>query len=171
MDKKIPVVKIKEFGDTDRILSALEKARFHSIEITFRTDCAYEAIKYASKHYPNLEIGAGTVINKEVRSLTAIKRWLDSNGDPMEPPVGVTSVTVVLYKDGSQTGREVTLDGRPDNNGEERAWEATFNSLDNDGIWNMYIEQAYVRDMIRFGDYAWVKRDNGNMSIKWLGAV
>ncbi|MBQ7995269.1 MAG: bifunctional 4-hydroxy-2-oxoglutarate aldolase/2-dehydro-3-deoxy-phosphogluconate aldolase [Bacilli bacterium] len=65
MDKKIPVVKIKEFGDTDRILSALENARFHSIEITFRTDCAYEAIKYASKHYPNLEIGAGTVINKE----------------------------------------------------------------------------------------------------------
>jgi hypothetical protein len=24
--------------------------------------------------------------------------------------------------------------------------------------------------MIRFGDYAWIKRNNGNMSIKWLGA-
>ena len=79
----------------------------------------------------------GTIINKEVRSLTAIKKWLDSNGNPMEPPVGVTSVTVVLYKDGQSTGREVTLDGRPDKNGEERAWEATFNSLDNDGTYTV----------------------------------
>ena len=34
-------------------------------EITFRTACAAEAIEYAAKNYPDMEIGAGTVINAE----------------------------------------------------------------------------------------------------------
>ena len=34
-------------------------------EITFRTSCAAEAIAYAVKNYPDMEIGAGTVINVE----------------------------------------------------------------------------------------------------------
>ena len=34
-------------------------------EITFRTACAAEAIEYAVKNYPDMEIGAGTVINAE----------------------------------------------------------------------------------------------------------
>ena len=34
-------------------------------EITFRTACAADAIEYAAKNYPDMEIGAGTVINGE----------------------------------------------------------------------------------------------------------
>ena len=65
MAKKIPVVVIKEIEETDKILSALKVDGIDCAEITFRTACAEEAIKYAVKNYPEMEIGAGTVINKE----------------------------------------------------------------------------------------------------------
>ena len=65
MVKKIPVVVIKELEETDKILSALKADGIDCAEITFRTACAEEAIKYAVKNYPEMEIGAGTVINKE----------------------------------------------------------------------------------------------------------
>lgn len=65
MEKFIPVVVIKELGETDRILTALKGVGIHTAEITFRTACAAEAIEYAAKNYPDMEIGAGTVINAE----------------------------------------------------------------------------------------------------------
>ena len=65
MEKYIPVVVIKELGETDKILTALKKSGINCAEITFRTACAKEAIAYASKNYPDMEIGAGTVINAE----------------------------------------------------------------------------------------------------------
>lgn len=37
------------------------------------------------------------------------------------------------------------------------------------GIWEMHIDTAYVEDMMRYGNYAFIKRNNGNMSLKWLG--
>ena len=65
MEKFIPVVVIKELGDTDKILKALKNNGIGCAEITFRTACAAEAIAYAVKNYPDMEIGAGTVINAE----------------------------------------------------------------------------------------------------------
>ena len=65
MERKIPVVVIKELSETDKILTALEKDGIHTAEITFRTACAAEAIAYACKNYPDMNIGAGTVINAE----------------------------------------------------------------------------------------------------------
>ena len=65
MEKFIPVVVIKELGETDKILTALKNNGINCAEITFRTACAREAIEYAVKNYPDMEIGAGTVINKE----------------------------------------------------------------------------------------------------------
>ncbi len=65
MEKFIPVVVIKEIGETDRILKALKNNGINCAEITFRTACAAEAIEYAVKNYPDMEIGAGTVINAE----------------------------------------------------------------------------------------------------------
>ena len=65
MEKFIPVVVIKELGETDTILTALKKSGIHCAEITFRTACAAEAIAYAAKNYPDMEIGAGTVINAQ----------------------------------------------------------------------------------------------------------
>lgn len=63
MERFIPVVVIKELEETDRIMKALKNNDIHCAEITFRTDCAAEAIAYAVKNYPEMEIGAGTVIN------------------------------------------------------------------------------------------------------------
>ena len=65
MDKLIPVVVIKELSQTDKILRALSAYGINCAEITFRTDCAAAAIRYASENYPEMNIGAGTVINKE----------------------------------------------------------------------------------------------------------
>ena len=63
MEKFIPVVVIKEMSETDKILTALKHSGINCAEITFRTACAAEAIEYAVKNYPDMEIGAGTVIN------------------------------------------------------------------------------------------------------------
>ena len=65
MDRFIPVVVIKELSETERILSALEASDIHCAEITFRTACAAEAIALACKKFPNMNVGAGTVINRE----------------------------------------------------------------------------------------------------------
>ena len=65
MQKFIPVVVIKELSETDTILTALKNSDINCAEITFRTACAEQAIEYASKHYPDMEIGAGTVINAD----------------------------------------------------------------------------------------------------------
>ena len=65
MEKFIPVVVIKELSETDKILTALLNFGIHTAEITFRTACAAEAIAYACKHYPDMSIGAGTVINAD----------------------------------------------------------------------------------------------------------
>ena len=62
---KIPVVVIKEINEVDKILPALKNDGIDYAEITFRTACAEEAIKYAVKNYPDMIIGAGTVINSE----------------------------------------------------------------------------------------------------------
>ena len=72
MEKYLPVVVIKELDETDKILSALKNNGIHTAEITFRTACAAEAIAYACKHYPDMCIGAGTVIN-EIQCAEALK--------------------------------------------------------------------------------------------------
>ena len=65
MEKYVPVVVIKELSETDKILTALKNNGIHTAEITFRTACAKEAIAYAVKNYPDMNVGAGTVINAE----------------------------------------------------------------------------------------------------------
>ncbi len=65
MEKFVPVVVIKELSETDKILTALKNHGINCAEITFRTSCAAQAIAYACKNYPEMSIGAGTVINAE----------------------------------------------------------------------------------------------------------
>lgn len=65
MDKYIPVVVIKELHEVDKIFSALKTNDIYCAEITFRTACAAEAIEIACEKYPDMHIGAGTVINAE----------------------------------------------------------------------------------------------------------
>ena len=61
----LPVVVIKELEDTIPTLRALMEGGVPAAEITFRTACAAEAIAQGVKEFPDMHIGAGTVINGE----------------------------------------------------------------------------------------------------------
>lgn len=63
MDKVIPVVVIKNIEDTLPTLKALKDGGINCAEITFRTACAADAIALGVKSFPDMNIGAGTVIN------------------------------------------------------------------------------------------------------------
>ena len=63
--KVIPVVVINDASKTHEMMQALFDGGIPSAEITLRTPCALEAISYASKNFPDMFIGAGTVINAE----------------------------------------------------------------------------------------------------------
>lgn len=65
MDKVIPVVVIKDEKDTVPTLKALKDGGINCAEITFRTACAAEAIAIGVKEFPDMNIGAGTIINLE----------------------------------------------------------------------------------------------------------
>ena len=82
MDKLIPVVVIKQLDETETILSALKNYGINCAEITFRTACAEEAIALAVKKYPDMNVGAGTVINAEQceAALKAGARFIVSPG-------------------------------------------------------------------------------------------
>ncbi len=40
---------------------------------------------------------------------------------------------------------------------------------DAQNIWKLFIDNAQINDMLQFGDFAWIARQNGNMTIKWIG--
>lgn len=61
----IPVVAINKIENTIPLMKALVEGGLPAAEITFRTECAPEAIKLAIETFPDAYIGAGTVINKE----------------------------------------------------------------------------------------------------------
>lgn len=63
MDRVIPVVVIKDINETEKLLSDLRKGGINTAEITFRTACAADAISLGRKLFPDMNIGAGTVIN------------------------------------------------------------------------------------------------------------
>lgn len=61
--KIIPVVTLNDKEETLEKLNALEKGNIHIAEITFRNEFAPKAIEIAIKNFPNMLVGAGTVIN------------------------------------------------------------------------------------------------------------
>ena len=63
--KIVPVVVIKDLEDTVPTLKALSDGGLPVAEITFRTACAKDAIRLACREFPEMLIGAGTVINAE----------------------------------------------------------------------------------------------------------
>ena len=65
--KKTKIVPVVVFNNIDEVLpkmEALVNGGLPCAEITFRTECAAEAIKLAVKNFPTAFIGAGTVINR-----------------------------------------------------------------------------------------------------------
>ena len=108
MDKRIPVVVIKEMSEVDKILSALKNYGINCAEITFRTACAAEAIAYACEKYPEMNIGAGTVINVQQceKALEAGAKFIVSPG--LSPAVAkICKLRGVPYYPGCVTPTEI----------------------------------------------------------------
>ena len=82
MDRVIPVVVIKDVNETEKTLSALRAGGVNCAEITFRTACAAEAISLGTSLFPDMNIGAGTVINEEqaIRAVNAGAKFIVSPG-------------------------------------------------------------------------------------------
>ena len=61
----IPVIKIENAEDAVPLAKALIDGGLPAAEITFRTKCAAEAIKNITEAYPEMLVGAGTVLTTE----------------------------------------------------------------------------------------------------------
>ena len=77
----------------------LQAAGIHCAEITFRTACAEEAIRLAVKKFPDMHIGAGTVINAEQcrKAVDAGARFIVSPGLSKEVAVLCKEKNVPYY--------------------------------------------------------------------------
>ena len=78
----VPVIAIDSAEQALPLADALIAGGLPLAEITFRTSCAEEAIRLACKDFPDMEIGAGTVINAEQceRALKAGAKFIVSPG-------------------------------------------------------------------------------------------
>ena len=80
--KFIPVVVINDINDTEKNLGGLCEGGLPCAEITFRTPCAADAIKLGKQLFPQMCIGAGTVINLDqcLKALEAGAEFIVSPG-------------------------------------------------------------------------------------------
>lgn len=81
----VPVVVLKDAKDAVPLADALYKGGLTCAEVTFRTDAAEESIKLMSEKYPEMLVGAGTVLTVEQvdRAVKAGAKFIVSPGfDP-----------------------------------------------------------------------------------------
>lgn len=99
MDKVIPVVVIKDLKDAIPTLQSLKDGGINCAEITFRTACAEQAIKDGVKAFPDMNIGAGTVINLEQakKAVEAGAKFLVSPGLSSEVALYAKEVDVDYF--------------------------------------------------------------------------
>lgn len=61
----VPVVVLEDAKDALPLAEALLQGGLHCAEVTFRTDAAEESIRRIAKAYPEMLVGAGTVLTTE----------------------------------------------------------------------------------------------------------
>lgn len=61
----VPVVVLNDANDAEPLADALVAGGLNCAEVTFRTDAAEESIKRIVAKYPDMLVGAGTVLTKE----------------------------------------------------------------------------------------------------------
>lgn len=79
--KIVPVVKLDRVEDAKPLAEALCAGGLPVAEVTFRTDAAEESIRQMSKAFPEMMVGAGTVVN-----LDQAKRALDAGAQFIVSP-------------------------------------------------------------------------------------
>lgn len=83
----IPVVTVKEISQALPLAKALCDGELEAAEITFRTDCAKEAIAVIRKEYPDMLLGAGTVT-----TVDQVKEAIKAGADFIVSPCYVEEV-------------------------------------------------------------------------------
>ena len=81
----VPVVVLNDVKDAEPLAQALVEGGLPVAEVTFRTEAAEESIKIMSTKYPDMLVGAGTVLTKEQvdRAIGAGAKFIVSPGfDP-----------------------------------------------------------------------------------------
>ena len=106
--KIVPVVVIKNLEDTEPMLRALCDGGLPVAEITFRTACAADAIRLGCEKFPEMLIGAGTVINAEQanRAIDCGAKFIVGPGFAAEVAV-VCRERGILYLPGCVTPTEI----------------------------------------------------------------
>ena len=101
MDKSkiIPVVTLKTVEERAEVLTALKNNDINCAEICFRTDCAEQAITLAVKEFPDMNIGAGTVINKAQaeKAIKAGAKFIVSPGLSVEVAKYCKKINIPYY--------------------------------------------------------------------------
>ena len=65
MSPVMPVLVINKVDKVEHLFESLIKGNLKVVEITLRTSCALKVIEIASKKFPSLMVGAGTVLNEK----------------------------------------------------------------------------------------------------------
>ena len=96
----VPVVDLEKAEDAVPTARAMAAGGVDTMEITFRTACAPEAIKAVAENCPEVLVGAGTVLNLEQAKLAVemgakfivspgfseeVVAWCVENGSPVTP--------------------------------------------------------------------------------------
>lgn len=104
----IPVVTIPKIEDAEKMLAGLVEGGLPVAEVCFRTDCAEEAIKLAVKEYPQMLVGARTVINGEQceRAIKAGAKFIVSPG-LSEEVAAACKAHDIFYLPGVVTATEI----------------------------------------------------------------
>lgn len=78
----IPVVVLDDVGDAEPLARALCEGGLSCAEVTFRTDAAEESIRIMTKKFPNMLVGAGTVLSTDQvdRAVDAGAKFIVSPG-------------------------------------------------------------------------------------------
>jgi 2-dehydro-3-deoxygluconokinase len=79
--KIVPVVKIEDINKALPLAAALCKGNLPCMEITFRTECAAQAIQLIRREYPDILVGAGTVL-----SIEQVKNAVDAGAEFIVSP-------------------------------------------------------------------------------------
>lgn len=78
----VPVVVLNDAKDAEPLAKALCNGGLPCAEVTFRTDAAEESIRIMSEKYPEMLVGAGTVLTTEQvdRAVAAGAKFIVSPG-------------------------------------------------------------------------------------------
>lgn len=78
----LPVIKIEELENAVPLATALREGGVNAIEVTARSAVAFDAIRAITTAYPDMAVGAGTILNRELvdKALDAGARYIVAPG-------------------------------------------------------------------------------------------